>query len=254
MFSDRERTIRRSRTPGSKDVLVGVKDTLCKLFISAVGIQGPRCRVFGLTEPSLGGIYTFIFVTDIRLDLASDTVVADACVLPLTSNIIEVISSTLAELKEGILVEIKTVGEEMRAWKRLLPALTERCREWKHKNTCEYNVQGVPLSLEFADTPICSCGQGMGVDSFRRVKEWEAIANYATRAAIGPLFAVSYLDKITTETNKVFSNIPKAPGRCAMCSGSGKPNLQICSRCKRVGYCGLTCQQEDWKRHKRECR
>ena len=135
MFSDRERTIRRSRTPGSKDVLVGVKDTLCKLFISAVGIQGPRCRVFGLTEPSLGGIYTFIFVTDIRLDLASDTVVADACVLPLTSNIIEVISSTLAELKEGILVEIKTVGEEMRAWKRLLPALTERCREWKHKNT-----------------------------------------------------------------------------------------------------------------------
>lgn len=258
MFSDRERAIKERQingTSGVQDIMINVKDTLHVLITSVAGIHRPKSRVFGLTEPSRGGVYTLIFVTDLRLDLASHTIVADACILPLTHTIIEEISSTLTKLLNDRFVSIQTLGEEVTAWKKLLPALTERCREWKHKASCEYIVQGVvPLSLEMEETPICSCGKGVGIDAFRKVKEWKAIAKYVTRAAIGPLFAVSYLESVASFIEEKLSNIQEPPGRCANCAGSGKPKLLICSKCKKTRYCTPACQKEDWKRHKRECK
>lgn len=263
MFSDCERAVREKQTQvtsGVRDVMVDVKDTLHALFTSVAGVHGSKYRVFGLTDPSRGGIYTLIFVTDFRLDLASHTIVADACILPLTHTIVEEISNTLTKLHNDGLVKIQTLGEEVTAWKRLLPALTERCREWKHKASCEYIVQGVvPLSLKMAETPICSCGQGVGIDAFRKVKEWKAIAKYVTRAAIGPLFAVSYLESVATFTKEMEGRLfntqaSPVPRRCAMCAGSGKPKLLTCSKCKKASYCTSVCQREDWQRHKRECK
>jgi len=257
MFSDRQRVIRDRQTKYTsnvRDILVDVKDTLYTLLIRISGVQGVKSRVFGLAEPSIGGIYTLIFVTDLRLDLASHTVVADACVLPLTNRIVEDISSTLARLQNDGLVRVKTIAEEMKAWKRLLPAFVERCREWKHKDSCEYIVKGVvPLSLELAESPICSCGQGMGVDAFENVKEWKHLAQYVTRAAISPLFAVSYLDSVATLPEENISKFRKVPGQCTGCSGPGKPKLLTCSIC-RAPYCSLVCQREDWKRHKHRCK
>lgn len=257
MLSDRQRAIRDRQTEytSTRDVLVDVKDTLHTLLIRISGVQGGKSRAFGLAEPSMGGIYTLIFVTDLRLDLASHTVVADACVLPLTNKIVEEISSTLAGLQNRGLVQVNTIAKEVEAWKRLLPAFVERCREWKHKDSCEYIVKGVvPLSLELAESPICSCGQGMGVDAFRNVKEWKHLAQYVTRAAISPLFAVSYLDSVATLPEENVSEFrTEVPGRCTGCSGPGKPKLLTCSIC-RAPYCSSVCQRDDWKRHKHGCK
>jgi hypothetical protein len=39
---------------------------------------------------------------------------------------------------------------ELAQWKKVLPALAERCRTWSHLETCEYTQPGatVPLSLD----------------------------------------------------------------------------------------------------------
>lgn len=37
---------------------------------------------------------------------------------------------------------------------------------------------------------------------------------------------------------------------CAICK---KPAVQMCKNCSLVGYCGLECQQKDWKNHQRLC-
>ena len=41
----------------------------------------------------------------------------------------------------------------------------------------------------------------------------------------------------------------------ASCSrpGCDQPGPSLCASCKLVGYCGRTCQVEDWSRHKEEC-
>lgn len=266
MFSDREHALRKTNgISGGRGLLVDIKDTLQIILVMAAGVQGRKSRVFGLTESPQNHIYAFIFVTELRLDLPSHTIVADACILPLTDEVVANDNSRVfSNLKLGGLVEIKTVGEETKAWKRLLPAFIERCRVWKHKDSCEYIVEGViPLSLEMGETPICSCGQGRGINSFRKVKEWVDVAHYVTRAAIGPLFAVSYLDSIAKDILSLKSRpvVPSQPEEvhatadcCAKCFGVGKPQLLKCSKCKNVSYCGLTCQREDWKRHKLECK
>jgi len=270
-FSDREHALRKTNgvLSGGRGVLVDIKDTLQILLVTAAGVQGPRRRVFGLADSSQHEDhhpYALIFVADLRLDLASHTIVADACILPFTNDIPGNVSQIFSKLKQGELIKIKTVGEETKAWKRLLPAFVERCREWKHGDSCEYIAHGaVPLSLELGESPICSCGQGVGVDSFRKVREWVGVAEYVTRAAIGPFFAVSYLDSVAKDilspqpTTVVSSQVEEvrtaaAADRCAKCFGSGKPQLLQCSKCKNVAYCGSACQRGDWKRHKLECR
>lgn len=38
---------------------------------------------------------------------------------------------------------------------------------------------------------------------------------------------------------------------CAVCHT--KKNLQVCSRCHKVRYCGIECQKKDWLTHKQNC-
>lgn len=173
---------------------------------------------------------------------------ADACVLPMIVD-----ASSFGRLQ---LMQVNTIGEEVKAWKRLIPAFTERCRGWKHKKSCEYNVKGiVPLSLEIAESPICTCGRGIGIKAFRKVKEWAHLAQYVTRVAISPLFAVSYLDKVATSIPKLKTTptLTVVPKQCAGCGGQGKPKLLNCSKCK-TPYCSLACQNADWKKHKHQCK
>jgi hypothetical protein len=45
-------------------------------------------------------------------------------------------------------------------------------------------------------------------------------------------------------------------GACAACGArAGQPGvrLQMCSRCKRVRYCGPQCQRAHWRAHKAQC-
>jgi len=39
---------------------------------------------------------------------------------------------------------------------------------------------------------------------------------------------------------------------CAHCGKQGA-GFKRCSRCKQVAYCGVACQNADWKRHKKKC-
>jgi hypothetical protein len=260
MLSDRERLLQGNNGNfADQDVLVNVKGTLHTLFNRVAGTQGPKSTVFGLTEPSKGGIYTLIFVTNLRLDLASHTIVADAYVLPLTESLIPTLFRSLDKLERNGLVQIITAGEEMLAWKRLLPAFTERCREWNHKMSCEYLQKGVvPLSLEIGASPICGCGKGQNVNAFRKVKAWKDLTQYVTRAAFGPLFAVSYLENVATLPEGIGKDDPaemsQLPDKCAECGGPGKPKLLLCSKCKAAKYCSSTCQKKGWKSHKIQCK
>lgn len=248
-MSDRERALRER---GAKDdVLVNLKDTLHTIFVRSTGIQGgPKARIFSLVEETRDSD-TILFVTGFKLDLSSHTVIAEAFILPLTKDIIHDIIPTLERITPGG-VRVKMYGDELKAWKRLFPALTERCREWKHTENCEYIAKSsVPVSDDFGENPLCGCGRGKDLESFSKVAEWRPLARYVTRAALSPLFTVSYLETVGL-------NLPGksdvAQGKCAKCGGFGKPKILICGRCKKANYCSTTCQKEDWRLHKAECK
>jgi hypothetical protein len=136
------------------------------MLLHFTGLEQPQMRVFGLMDPDDGGIYTLIFVNDLRLDLPAHTVVADACVLPLTHALLDTttINNMLRTFSaKQSMMQVRTLGKEVKAWKRLLPVLAERCREWNHTENCEYIRIGIPVSTEFDESPLCSCGKGKAV-------------------------------------------------------------------------------------------
>ena len=52
----------------------------------------------GLSSSSQGGIHTLMFVSEVKLDLSSIAIVADACVLPLTHSIMPLIATGLRKI------------------------------------------------------------------------------------------------------------------------------------------------------------
>ncbi|KAH0829190.1 hypothetical protein J3R83DRAFT_2738 [Lanmaoa asiatica] len=161
MFSHRERAVREKRSPIDKDTFVNLKDSLHSLLLSAAGVQGPVRPVFVLQNTSTQELLAVIFVADLRLDLGSHTVLADAWVAPGTTTI----QNKLSDLDVLGVVAIKIDPDETEAWRYLLPLLVERCRTWTHRPSCEYLTQGtIPLSPDAgADPekrPFCSCGVG----------------------------------------------------------------------------------------------
>jgi hypothetical protein len=266
-MSDRERELRESKVSPSVDVLVHMKDTIHALF--GLATESNARRVFGLSDPSDGGHYTIIFVNGFCFDLASATLVADTCILPLTHLFVERHAKQLGNLTlKGKMTSIITKGAEVTAWKHLLPAFVERCRTWSHKPSCQYLKTGeIPLGVEMADNPICACGEGVGLGALAEVASWKSLAPYMTRAAISQLFAVSYLETVAGESKKQKeksrgASIQDRPiasaASCARCgksaSEAGTQALMKCSRCLKTMYCGRECQNADWKRHKAGCK
>ena len=87
--------------------------------------------------------------------------------------------------------------DETRAWTHVLPALVERCRDWKHTLDCRYLSDKAVQEPSSADEwALCECGEGKGTDALKRKKDWAPFAEHATRVAVSPLFAVSYLEKM----------------------------------------------------------
>jgi hypothetical protein len=197
-FSDQERQLRENN---SKDVLLNLKDNLLSLMVTFTGAQNVKTSVFGIYS-SLGGVDTLLFVNQLRLDTSTNSIVADVCILPMTVKLIHlpVISNYLGKItKEEIMHPIHTADVTGEAWKQLLPAVVERCRTWSHRSSCEYSIKGrVPLTLSHSQIPICGCGQGLALGSFSKVKAWQGLEPFVTRAAIGLLFPSSFLDTIAT--------------------------------------------------------
>jgi hypothetical protein len=261
MFSERERRIPRGLTTGS--TLLDVKRTLQSIFRYASGIadgESPLC--YGLLEEQ--ALLVIIFITDLRLDLGSHAIVADAWVMP--SSPVPAKIEAFGKVAEHVMSgsNMKQVGagvEERKAWMHLLVAATERCRTWEHRTNCEYRVQSaIPLTLEPDKSSICSCGAGVGAEAFvKKYPMLRPLAPHVTRAAISPLFALSYMERVINPEGAAATKIPPTPAsatavryECAACGkeGGAPGSLLICSRCRLVRYCSAGCQREDWKGHK----
>ena len=254
-MTDRERAIRDRdiRT----DTLTNVKTTIQTILVSVAGVQQQHARVFGLSVR--GNTDTIIFVPTLRFDLASHTLVADAYVLPLNEDRLRKVEKMLVAIIGG-LIRVELWGDEVAAWKRLLPALAERCRTWKHGPNCEFLAKrSVPLSLEHENDPLCSCGKGKDVSAaFMKEKKWASAAPFVTRIAIGPIFGVPYIESVGDFTGTAAQGLDKEleerRDKCARCGGPGKPKLLVCGNCKSISYCSAGCQREDWKKHKPTCK
>jgi hypothetical protein len=270
-LSDRERAIRESKSPARKsaaNVLLNVKSSIHAIMMCCSGVQGRRTRALGLCEPNGDGIYVILLVGGIRLDLASTAAVVDVAMVPLsTENMLNLLPGIQKLQSATPVVEIHTVGHEVAAWKRLLPAFVERCRTWKHNSNCEYDSHArVPISTVTDENPICTCGQGIGFTSPEwDIPEWKGLLPFATRAAVSPIFSVTYIDRVAGAARDLHSSMeePVTPGvkpiskstsACWACGGPGKPNLSACSRCKKARYCSVACQNQDWKAHKKDCK
>ncbi|KAF8345638.1 hypothetical protein F5887DRAFT_169977 [Amanita rubescens] len=262
-YSDRERRLCKAQSGSTLktsdlDVITRVKQSIHHLILIGCGLEKGKHSVFGLTDPENGDIYTLIFVNGVCLDLASHTVVVDACFLPLAGDLVSRLSNAIGTLGDGTgLMRVLTEPDEVKAWKHLLPAFTERCRKWSHTANCEYLSRGVPVSEEIAQSPLCSCGRGKNLGAFSQKKNWEEFVPYVTRAAISPLFPVSFIDSVGADLMDAFQSgreVQKDKNACAKCHGPGKPKLLLCGACRDASYCSTSCQKADWKVHKQSCK
>ncbi|KAK0190368.1 hypothetical protein F5146DRAFT_929606 [Armillaria mellea] len=251
MLADRER-----RAVPHTDVLYCVKKSLMQIFLTFAGVYKPKAKIFTLRS-SEGSIHTILFVRQLRLDLNMQTVVADCFLLPVPSGT-ECPSAPVTIkriLKNTAAVDINTVPSEQRAWMQLFSTITERCRKWEHTPNCEYDSWSLDATLPSA---FCSCGRGKDdASSFFKEMELDEVSCFVTRAALGPLFAVPYLEAVgvapmdTTQNSGPVDNGTSL--KCAFC-GAPSGHLRVCSVCKQQHYCSRACQKSDWKRHKRDCR
>ncbi|KZP07580.1 hypothetical protein FIBSPDRAFT_1052900 [Athelia psychrophila] len=254
-----------------KDALVEIKGTIMGIFQrfcegNASRIMGDSPLIVGLQHHTTG-IHTVFFFNHIRLDLASNTVVADTVVLPLSKERLNILGKDLTNIMQNRKADIiHTSLPEAVMWKHLLPVMIERCRTWSHKATCEYRRTGqLPLPAELNGISICGCGEGKDLGPFSDISAWKAFAPYATRAALSPLFSVSYMEAVGGLLRDAVtgSNAAKAPGvketvstnLCAQCGtgAGGSTTLSLCGVCKAVRYCGRACQAAHWKTHKKDC-
>lgn len=257
--SDRERDIEQLNKP--KDPLLELKASI--LFIFQKISQDPKARTFGLHSSTIG-IYMVFFVNHVRVDSVFNAVVADIVLLPLSEERLKIYGKDLAEEKlDDKMVIISTPPPEALLWQHLLPALTERCRTWSHRPSCEYQLaRKVPLSTELGCISLCTCGEGKDLGAFSNLpdRSSKTFAPYATRAALSPLFAVSFLEPVGGFLREAMAKIDSTVGSaatktCAQCGTGavGKRTLLLCSVCKDVRYCGRACQVAHWKKHKNDC-
>ncbi|KKY32509.1 putative mynd finger family protein [Diaporthe ampelina] len=268
MFSARERKLRDQASDSGlvTSARMNFKESLFTMFMLASGLQGGQTGLFAIHHPEKGGIHMLLFVSAIRLDGANASVALDAAVIPFTVEMIQggKLEPFLLILRELECCTITVDDEELALWKKVLPALAERCRNWTHTPECEYAVPGaaVPLSTEAGKQVLCSCGAGRLPQDFISLPEWDVAAQFATRIAISPTYAVAFVEDVIDPS--MAENIPRSglgvqgydSLRCTNCGGleaKGGGALMKCARCKTVRYCSAECQKKDWKKHRMEC-
>ena len=250
-FSDSERSPKtKSLNQKERGALVNLKDSISRILIEFSVDRKGQPLAAGLSCSSQGGIHTLIFVSEVKLDLTSNTVVADACVLPLAPSIAPLIATSLQKIADSSFL-LETLEDEVIAWKQLLPAFAERCRTWKHTVNCEYISKGIPVSIE--ESPLCGCGQGKNLGLFPQTSAWKIFAPFVTRIALAPLFSTSFLEGTLSAVWETPNRDNIGEERCRHCGNPGKPKLLSCGACKVAKYCSAPCQKADWKKHKASC-
>ncbi|GJN82602.1 hypothetical protein PLIIFM63780_006144 [Purpureocillium lilacinum] len=264
-FSAREKRLRDSVNTKSgiaESPRVNFKESLFTMFMLASGLQGGQTGMFAINHPERGGIHMLIFVSAMRLDGDTASVVLDAAVIPFTTELI-----TSGKM-DGFLLLIRTLecctitvnDAELVLWKRVLPSLVERCRTWTHKASCEYRKKGgaVPLSVEPTEKFLCSCGNGKVPEGFLSLPDWDTAAPHAVRVAISPTYSVPFVEDVVDAAamGSATSQMSEKE-RCRNCGrmeGKDGGPLKKCMRCQEAKYCSAECQKKDWKKHRMECK
>lgn len=276
-ISDAERPLNKPDQATTTNAKFDLKQSLNILFQSFAGLNENATspsKTFHLALETTGA-HTLIFATRLRFDLDLGSVVMEAYVVPFTIPRVKELLQPLHALQATEPRRILVSNDESILWKRMLPALAERCRTWDHKSTCEYQNKGAPLSTEEGKSPLCSCGEGKisGAKLAKLgLKEWAPFAKYAIRVAIAPIFPVPYVESSMSDLvnlsrappsqfaagNSVLAPTgqkPKLAGDVAKCYSCGKAGdrLLVCGGCRKARYCGLDCQKAARKEHKRDC-
>lgn len=242
--------------------LVDVKQTLRMLLQSHFRAQHPVYIFSRAAAPDILYDMAVIFIPELKLDVALNTFVTDAYILPLDPHHNHFLLPRLVDvLYQGTIIPCN--DDETRAWSSLIPACIERCRTWAHKHDCAYLKQGAVLATqEPGGISICECGKGNVSPAFLQRKEWAFLAPFVTRLAISPLFPVTYLNSFRegleaqrSKNREQHTTPPPQTTARNSCQHvfSGEETVMACSRCKRVRYCGKACQTADWKSHKSTC-
>ncbi|PKS07182.1 hypothetical protein jhhlp_005782 [Lomentospora prolificans] len=264
-FSSRERAEREQaneKTGMTQSTRVNFKESLFSMFMTATGLQGGQTGLFALNQPGEDGVHMLIFVSAVRLDSASNSVILDAAVMPMTTEMLKnpEIEGFLLLLRTLEICSLDVDEAELKVWKKSLPAFAERCRTWEHLATCEYKAPNatVPLSLEKGGPVLCSCGKGEMPDTFLNLPGWhETASRYAVRVAISPAFACPLVER-TVDFGPLMPREQEVV-RCKACGrkeGDLDPGAKLkrCTRCLKVWYCSPQCQKKDWKKHRFECK
>ncbi|KAH6639130.1 hypothetical protein C7974DRAFT_421742 [Boeremia exigua] len=249
---------------------LGVKESLHSMCMHMTGLCGlAKSSRFCLTSST--SPVCIILVDCIRMDLSHQTVFLDAALLsplPAAGNGSADLTSALAELKDLVCITIN--DDETLFWKHLLPAFAERCRQWKHKDTCEYQAtRSIPVSTDNNKPLVCSCGVGIfPADYLKSTAPFKILANLAVRIAIPVIFAspiskddvgpvdVKASHRSPATRTRTQDAKPEKRGclKCGAATTKAGNKLLKCAKCKTAQYCSPDCQKRDWKKHRQACK
>jgi hypothetical protein len=131
--------------------------------MGTVNTRSARCLSLDALE-GLHGPQILIATLGLFVDGGNGSVMLAAAVIPWTATMMR--DSAVQEFRRAnetkYALRMLLDEKQLKVWKKVLPAMAERCREWSHSPRCEYTDPGatVPLSLNPLTPCLCSCGQG----------------------------------------------------------------------------------------------
>ncbi|KAH6912449.1 hypothetical protein BKA70DRAFT_1530181 [Coprinopsis sp. MPI-PUGE-AT-0042] len=186
-----------------KHSIRGIKDSMTFLFEQFIQGNG-KPFVMGLTSdnegdpiPPTGINFNIVwFISGLRLDLHGSSLILDGCFhhwdQPTMKNNPQWIAA-IQGLQDFRMMEFPEHTITM--WKKMIPAIVERCRTWSHTPNCSYQAGAtIPRSTGPRDDPICECGRGKDLGPFMENKAWKPLAPFVTRIAVGLVFPSNFED------------------------------------------------------------